>query len=88
MKVAGILGALVLPLYYHQTTVWPPAGRPVSTDMVDELLDNLEVDACFLAPSVLEDLSQSEASLKKLKKLRYVETGGGQIPHIPLISLC
>lgn len=83
--MAGILGAIVLPLYYHQTIVWPPAGRPVSTDMVDELLDNVEIDACFLAPSVLEDVSQSEASLEKLKKLRYVEFGGGWIPHIPLI---
>lgn len=85
--MAGILGALLLALYYHQTIVWPPAGRPVSVDMVDELLDNLEVDACFLAPSVLEDLSQSKSSLKKLKKLKYVEFGGGRIPHIPLISL-
>ena len=79
MQVAGILGALLLPLYCRQTIVWPPAGRPVSADMVDELLDNVEVDACFLAPSVIEDLSQSETSLEKLKKLQYVEYGGGQI---------
>ena len=78
-QVAGILGALVLALYCRQTIVWPPAGRPVSTDLVDELLDNVEVDACFLAPSVLEDLCQSETSLEKLKKLKYVEFGGGQI---------
>ena len=77
--MAGILGALVLALYYHQTIVWPPIGRPVSADMVDEFLDNVDVDACFLAPSVLEDLSQSETSLQKMKKLKYVEFGGGQI---------
>lgn len=77
--MAGILGALVQALYCHQTIVWPPAGRPVSTDMIDELLDNVNVDACFLAPSVLEDISQSETSLEKLRKLKYVEFGGGQI---------
>lgn len=85
VQVAGILGSLVLALYYHQTIVWPPAGRPVSTDMVDDLLDNVEVDGCFLAPSVLEDLSQSESSLEKLRKIKFVEYGGGLVPRIPFI---
>lgn len=54
--------------------------------MVDDLLDNVEVDGCFLAPSVLEDLSQSENSLKKLEKVKFVEYGGGQVPRIPFFS--
>lgn len=77
--VAGILGALVIPLYYHQTILWPPTSRPVSLDMVDDVLDNVEIDACFLAPSVLEDLSQSEKSLEKLRKIKFVEYGGGPL---------
>ena len=83
--MAGILGQLVLALYYHHTVIWPPGGRPISTDVVDELLDNIEVDGLFLAPSVLEDLSQSEDSLEKLKKVKYVEYGGGQVPHVPFL---
>ena len=84
--MAGILGQLVLPLYYQQTVIWPPGGRPISTDMVDELLDNnIEIDGLFLAPSVLEELSQSEGSLEKLKKVKCVEFGGGQVPHIPFL---
>lgn len=51
--------------------------------MVDELLDNIEVDGLFLAPSVLEDLSQSESSLEKLRKVKFVEFGGGWVPQIP-----
>lgn len=82
-QMAGILGHLVIALYYRHTVIWPPAGRPVSTDMVDELLDNMEVDGLFLAPSVLEDISQSESSLEKLKKAKFVEYGGGWVPHIP-----
>ena len=84
-QMAGILGQLVLALYYRHTVIWPPGGRPVSTDMVDELLDNIGVDGLFLAPSVLEDLSQSEDSLEKLKKVKFVEFGGGQVPHVPFI---
>ncbi len=86
--MAGILGQLLLPLYYHQSVIWPPGGRPVSTDMVDELLDNVEVDGCFLAPSVLEDLSQSESSLEKLRKVKFVEFGGGQVHRILFFLLC
>ena len=86
--MAGILGQLVLALYYRHTVIWPPGGRPISTDVVDELLDNVEVDALFLAPSVLEDLSQSEDSREKLKKVKYVEYGGGQIPYVPLLPSC
>ena len=78
--MAGILGALVLALYYHQTIIWPPAGRPVSVDLLDDLLDNIEVDNVFVAPSVLEDLSQSETSLERLRKVKVVEFGGGWIP--------
>ena len=75
--MAGILGGLILPLYYRQTVIWPPVGRPVSTDMIDECLDNVEVNGCFLAPSVLEEISQLESSLEKLRKVQFVEFGGG-----------
>lgn len=53
--------------------------------MVDDLLDNVEVDGCFLAPSVLEDLSQSESSLEKLRKIKFVEYGGGLVLRVPFI---
>ena len=46
--------------------------------MVDNLLDNVEVDSCFLAPSVLDEMSRSQASLEKLGKLKYVQYAGGE----------
>ena len=79
---------MIIALYYKHTIIWPPAGRPISSDMVDDLLDNVEVDGCFLAPSVLEDLSQSESSLEKLKKLKFVEFGGGSVSRNLSFSLC
>ena len=86
--MAGILGSLVIALYFHQTIVWPPVGRPVSVDLVDDLLDNVKLDGCFLAPSVLEELSQSETSLEKLRKIKFVECGGGRVPCIRFFSPC
>ena len=86
--MAGIVGQLLIALYFRHTVIWPPAGRPVSTDMVDDLLDNVEVDGCFLAPSVIEDLSQSESSLEKLRKVKFVEYGGGQIFRVLFFPSC
>ena len=70
--------AFVIPLYYVQTVIWPPADRPFTADVVDEALDNLEIDAAIVAPSVLEDMSQSQASLEKLARLKNVKFGGGK----------
>ena len=69
--------ALAIPLYYNETVIWPPPGRPISVDMVDDLLDNVSLDVCFVAPSILQEISQSQSSLERLKKVKYVETGGG-----------
>ena len=75
--MAGIIGSLAIALYYNETVIWPPPGRPISVDMVDDILDNVTLDVCFVAPSILEELSHSQSSLEKLKKVKYVETGGG-----------
>ncbi|MCJ1280878.1 hypothetical protein MMC26_000195 [Xylographa opegraphella] len=77
--VAGIIQGLALPLYYNETIIWPPPGRPISVDMVDDLLDNVSLDVCFVAPSILEEMSHSQSSLEKLRKVKYVETGGGPL---------
>ncbi len=76
--MACILQNLLVALYFDQTTVWPPAGRPVSADLIDDLLENVSVDLVFSAPSTLEELSQSQASLEKLKKVKYAQYAGGQ----------
>ena len=77
IQVAGILQALAVALYYDEIVIWPPPGRPMSVEVVDDLLDNVPLDVCFVAPTTLEEISQSQSSLEKLKKLQYVEFGGG-----------
>ena len=76
--MAGVLQTLLTALYFEQTTVWPPTGRPISADVIDDVLDSVNVDLLFSAPSTLEELSQSQTSLERLKKLRYAQYAGGQ----------
>ena len=77
--MGGILWALVAPIYYDEITVWPPAGRPVSADLVDDALDYNSIDTLATGASVLEELSQSQASLDKLRKLESIGFGGGKV---------
>ena len=75
--MAGILQALAVALYYDETVIWPPPGRPMSVEVIDDLLDNVSLDVCFVAPTTLEEISQSQSSLERLKTLKYLEFGGG-----------
>ena len=84
--MGGIIQALAIALYYNETIIWPPPGRPISVDMIDDLLDNVPLDCCSVAPSILEELSQSQSSLEKLKKVNYAGVGGGQTPTRTLLS--
>ena len=77
-QIAGLLGALTVPLCFTETVVWPPADRPISSELVEEVLDNVRVETCYLAPSLLEEMSQSQASLEKLAKFKHVKFGGGE----------
>ena len=77
-QVAGVLQTLLVALYCEATTVWPPTEQPVSAGLIDDLLDNVNVDILFLAPSTLEELSQSQTSLERLKKVKYTQFAGGQ----------
>lgn len=58
--------------------LWPPLGRPISADLVDDLLDSVNVDILFLVPSTFEEISQSQTSLEKLGRVKYAQYAGGQ----------
>ena len=75
--MAGVLQTLLVAIYFGETTVWPPIGRPINADLIDDLLKNANVDILFLAPSTLEEISQSQASLERMKKLQYAQYAGG-----------
>ncbi|KAL8640786.1 MAG: hypothetical protein Q9228_002325 [Teloschistes exilis] len=73
------LWELANTVYFEQISVWPPAGQPPSADLVDDLLSSVQVDICFLPPSIWEELSQSQASLERLRKLKFGGFGGGPL---------
>ncbi|KAL8811781.1 MAG: hypothetical protein Q9200_001513, partial [Gallowayella weberi] len=77
--MGGILWSLVIAFYYRQVIMWTPAGRPVSVDLIDNILDSVKLGSCFLSPSILEEMSQSQDSLDRLRRLKMVGFGGGPL---------
>ncbi|KAI4251885.1 MAG: hypothetical protein LQ352_004591 [Teloschistes flavicans] len=75
--IAG-LWVLANTIFFDQISVWPPAGRPVTADVVDDLLSSVQIDNCILPPSIWEELSQSQTALERLRKLRFGGFGGGK----------
>lgn len=81
--MAAILWSLAAPLYFDEIIMWPPVGRPISADPIDDALDYVGIDIFCTGPSVLEELSQSQASLDRLRKLKSVVFGGGKWNCLP-----
>ena len=75
---AGIGNCLAIAAYSPMTVVLAPADRIPNASLIDELLDHGNCDMALLPPSLLEDMSQSQASLDKLSKLKGVFYGGGK----------
>ncbi|KUJ07624.1 acetyl-CoA synthetase-like protein [Mollisia scopiformis] len=76
---AGVITALLAPLWFNMITVWQPSNRPLSAVLVDEVLDASNADMIYLAPSIIEDMVQSPASLQRLERLAVIGYGGAPL---------
>ena len=83
--MAGVIHSLTLALY-DALCVWAPSNRPISAALIDEILDSTTFNVLFLAPSLLEDLFQSAASMDKLAKLDSINFAGGLCRLICLVN--
>ncbi|KAI3400709.1 hypothetical protein diail_1918 [Diaporthe ilicicola] len=77
--IAGLLCAVSMSMFWDTPVCLGIAERPLSSDLVVECLDNLDVQSTLLPPALIEDLSQSEEGLKALTKLDVVAFGGGNL---------
>ncbi|KAJ0123869.1 nonribosomal peptide synthetase [Diaporthe amygdali] len=80
-KVAmpGLLCVVGMSMFWDTPVCLGIAERPLSSDLVVECLEKLDVQSTLLPPALIEDLSQSEEGLKSLTKLNVVAFGGGNL---------
>lgn len=53
--------------------------RPLSSNLVVETLNHLDVESALLPPAILEDMSQDDTCIKSLQKLNFILFGGGKL---------
>lgn len=76
--VAGTGLGLVSVVFFNWTIVFPPTG-PVMQHVIEDVLDNIELDSAFMAPSTINDLAKSPRAVEKLSKLKFITSAGGPI---------
>ncbi|KAI0200561.1 hypothetical protein F4808DRAFT_460671 [Astrocystis sublimbata] len=68
-----------ISVYRNLTTVLTIHEKPLSADLALACIENVDFQAILLPPSVLEDITHSEESISKLKKLKLIVFGGGHL---------
>lgn len=76
--VAGSAFFTLMTIYYGGQMRLGIPDQPVSAELVAECLSYADVDAAFLSPSILEELSLNDQGIEQLTKLSYVIFGGGK----------
>ncbi|KAI1851567.1 hypothetical protein JX266_003029 [Neoarthrinium moseri] len=76
---AAGLYSFINAVFYWDSKVALGVERPMSSDLVVECLNNVDVEAAMLPPAILEDMSQDETCIKALEKMKFVPFGGGNL---------
>lgn len=75
---AGLYVAVTTSLFWDVPIGLSVTGRPLSSDLVIECLENFKADGVILPPILLEELSQSKEGLNVLSRMNMVAFGGGE----------
>ena len=76
---AGIFLLCAFPVYYGVVPVMPPPDKPMSADLANSMHVHGNLQASLVAPSVMEDISQTPSYLKKYRGIMAC-FGGGPLP--------
>ncbi|KAH7020725.1 uncharacterized protein B0I36DRAFT_251534, partial [Microdochium trichocladiopsis] len=75
---AGLSNALLWPIYCNRTAIFGP-HVPLTTTVLEDMMDHARPDIILTAPLVVEDMVKSESTMERLSKLRAVSFGGGPL---------
>ncbi|KAH8652129.1 hypothetical protein BX600DRAFT_386479 [Xylariales sp. PMI_506] len=76
---AGGLYLVINLMLYYGTPVAFGVDRPMSSDIIFQCLNHLDVEGVMLPPVILEQMSRNKSHIEALKSLKMVVFGGGNI---------
>lgn len=77
--IAGLMYTLSTIVWVDSTAVFPPAGVPITAELVHEINKEARVDHTMLAPSIIRELTQDPTWCAGLGKLKGLTFGGGPL---------
>ncbi|KAI9647265.1 hypothetical protein NHQ30_003648 [Ciborinia camelliae] len=78
---AGVFIHLYMAFYHGINFVFASPSVPVTSNLVDDMMEHANIDSLFLAPSTVEEVAFSSSSLELLQKknIKFISFGGGPV---------
>ena len=76
--LGGLWMYTVLAVLCDYVPVWPPL-RPITAEVVNDIVTHGEIHACMIAPSIIEDIVNEPKFYDSLGSLEWVFYGGGPL---------
>lgn len=70
---------MMIPIAYRTPFVLSPE-RPLTDELLDQILKDTEPKTSIIGSSILEDMSKSELGMRCLSKFEYIAYGGSPLP--------
>ncbi|QSZ33879.1 hypothetical protein DSL72_005453 [Monilinia vaccinii-corymbosi] len=78
---AAIFFTIFCPFYREINFVFASPSVPVTSNLVDDMVEHANINALMIAPPTFEELASSPSSLELLQKknIKFITTGGGPV---------
>lgn len=77
--MAGLICVVSLSFYWDTPVVLGIHSRPLTSELVMDMVAHADIQSILLPPALVEDLSQTDEGTKTLASLRLVSFGGGNL---------
>lgn len=75
--MSGFVVGTRYALFYGVPVLYMPRDRKPGKDLLVEAIEKTNIDACLNPPGLFDEFIEDEAAMEKLKKLKFMASGGG-----------
>ena len=76
--MSGFVVGTRYAFYYGVPVLYMPKDRRPGAELMLEAIDKTEIDSVLCPPGIFDELIEDKDSLEKLKKLKFMASGGGK----------
>lgn len=77
--MSGFVVGTRYALYYGVPVLYMPKDRKPGKDLLVEAIEKTDIDAILNPPGLFDEFIEDENAMEKLKKLKFMASGGGKL---------